>query len=219
LRGRASPPPRPFPLAGAERRSLGWPSCPAQGGWFGGPGRAMSPAVAEAAVRRLVGDAAPGERVNLAFLGGEPLLNRELVRETTELAATLAGERGVPIGFSITTNGTQLTDDDAEFFERYGFAVTISLDGVGAVHDLLGPTKCVGGTYARVIARARPLLERQRHMQVSARVTVTPHNLDLRAALDTFAALGFHGVGFSPMLHAPSGRDATLDGRDFGLLL
>jgi uncharacterized protein len=42
-------------------------------------------------------------------------------------------------------------------------------------------------------------------MQVSARVTVTPHNLDLRATLDDFIALGFHSVGFSPLLNAPSG--------------
>jgi uncharacterized protein len=212
------PPMRALSLAVVERCNLGCTYCYAQGGSFGGPGRAMAPAVAESAVRRLIGDAAPGERVNLAFLGGEPLLNRELVRETTELAVKLAAARGVPIGFSITTNGTRLTDDDAEFFERHGFAVTISLDGVGAVHDRLRPTKGGGGTYARVIASAAPLLARQRRMQVSARVTVTPHNLDLRDALDTFASLGFYGVGFSPMLHAPSGRDA-LGGADFGPLL
>jgi len=212
------PPMRALSLAVVERCNLGCTYCYAQGGSFGGPGRAMSPAVAETAVRRLVDDAAPGERVNLAFLGGEPLLNRGLVRGTTGLAARLAAERGVLIGFSITTNGTRLRDDDAEFFERYGFAVTISLDGVGAVHDRLRPTKGGGGSYARVIANAGPLLARQRRMQVSARVTVTPRNLDLREGLDTFAALGFHSVGFSPMLHAPSGRDA-LDGTDFAPLL
>jgi uncharacterized protein len=43
--------------------------------------------------------------------------------------------------------------------------------------------------------------------QVSARVTVTPRNLALREALDAFVALGFHSVGFSPMLAAPDGRD------------
>src|SRR5262249_60400583 len=127
LRGRASPPPRPFPLAGAERRSLGWPSCPAQGGSSGGPGRAMPPAVAEAAVRRLVGDAAPGERVNLAFLGGEPLLNRELVRQTTELAADPPPPRGGPIGFSFPPNGTRLTAADAESFDAHGVPVALSL--------------------------------------------------------------------------------------------
>jgi len=52
----------------------------------------------------------------------------------------------------------------------------------------------------------RPLLARQRRMQVSARVTVTPDNLDLRRTLDDFIAAGFHSVGFSPVLSAPGGR-------------
>jgi uncharacterized protein len=43
-------------------------------------------------------------------------------------------------------------------------------------------------------------------MQVSARVTVTPANLQLRRTLDQFVAAGFHSVGFSPMLSAPSGK-------------
>jgi uncharacterized protein len=150
---------------------------------------------------------ARGERVNLAFLGGEPLVNRSLIRRATELAAGIAGERKTPIGFSITTNGTLLTPEDGDFFERYGFAVTVSLDGVGAVHDRLRPAKGGRGSYDRVIANVRPLLAQQRRMQVSARVTVTPANLGLRATLDHFIALGFQSVGFSPMLSAPTGRD------------
>ena len=60
------------------------------------------------------------------------------------------------------------------------------------------------GSYARLIANVRPLLAMQRTMQVSARVTVTPDNLRLQETLDQLLALGFHSVGFSPMLHAPS---------------
>jgi len=41
---------------------------------------------------------------------------------------------------------------------------------------------------------------------VSARVTVTPDNLDLRRTLDDCLSLGFHSVGFSPMLSAPGRR-------------
>ena len=43
-------------------------------------------------------------------------------------------------------------------------------------------------------------------MQVSARVTVTPSNLALRDTLDELVRLGFHSVGFSPMLSSPTGR-------------
>src|ERR1700712_4140037 len=107
-------------FACAERCNLGCTYCYAEGGSFGGAARDMPWEVAEASVRRLFADAQEGERVNLAFLGGEPLTNRPLIRQATELAARLANETRVAIGFSITTNGTLLNADDGEFFERYG---------------------------------------------------------------------------------------------------
>jgi uncharacterized protein len=214
----ADPPLRALSLAVAERCNLGCTYCYAEGGSFGGAARNMPWEVAEASVRRLFAQVGRGERVTLAFLGGEPLTNRSVIRRATELAVAIAGEGGIPIGFSITTNGTLLTPDDAEFFERYGFAVTVSLDGIGAVHDRLRPTKGGRGTYDKVIANVQPLLARQRRMQVSARVTVTPANLGLRATLDHFIALGFHTVGFSPMLSAPT-RRGEMQAPDLDVLL
>ncbi len=108
------------------------------------------------------------EKVNLAFLGGEPLLNQSLVRECTELGQSLSEETGIRISFSITTNGTLLTFEDREFFERHGFAVTISLDDIGETHDRLRPFRGGQASYAKIIANVRPLLEMQQRMQVSA---------------------------------------------------
>ena len=198
------PPVRALSLAIAQRCNLGCSYCYAQGGSFGGEERAMPADVAFTALEHLVSGATPGERVHLTFLGGEPLTNRPLIRACTERAAALARSRDVEIGFAITTNGTLLTPDDGEFFERFGFAVTISLDGTGEVHDRLRPFKDGRGSYARIVERVRPLLARQRRMQVSARVTVTPLNPGLRDTLDGLLALGFHSVGFSPMLAAPA---------------
>lgn len=200
------PPVRALSLAVAERCNLGCTYCYAEGGSFGGKPRNMEWAVAEASVNRLFAEVAAGERVNLAFLGGEPLANRGLIRRATELAARTAREKNVAIGFSITTNGTLLNEQDGEFFERYAFAVTISLDGVGSTHDRLRPMKGGRGSYERIVENVTPLLARQRRMQVSARVTVTPDNLGLRETLDHLVALGFCSIGFSPMLSAPSGR-------------
>jgi uncharacterized protein len=159
------------------------------------------------AVGLLFRSALPDDRVNLAFLGGEPLLNRSLIRECTELGERLSEVTGARISFSITTNGTLLTVEDAEFFERFGFAVTISLDGIGETHDGLRPFRGGQGSYAKIVTNVRPLLEMQQRMQVSARVTVTPKNLRFKETLDALLGLGFHSVGFSPMLHSPSGRE------------
>lgn len=201
----SSPPLRALSLAVAQKCNLGCTYCYAQQGDFGGPAKNMPLDVALRAVELLFRDAAPGDRMNLAFLGGEPLVNRPVVRAATERAAELARERGARVTFSITTNGTLVTEDDGAFFEEHGFAVTLSIDGIGAAHDALRPFKGGGGTFDRVIRNATPLLRMQRASQVSARVTVTPRNLDLRRTLDKLVALGFHSVGFSPMLASPTG--------------
>src|SRR5262245_47616588 len=107
-----NPPLRALSLAVAQRCNLGCTYCYAEGGSFGGSKQSMAWDVAEASVRRLFADAVPGERVTLAFLGGEPLVNRPLIRRATELAAGIAVQRSIPISFSITTNGTLLTAAD-----------------------------------------------------------------------------------------------------------
>jgi len=212
------PPVRSLSLALAQKCNLACTYCYAQEGGFGGPERAMPWAVAEAAVRRLLSDATPGECTHLSFLGGEPLTNRGVLKDATVLAAELAAERSVPIDFSLTTNGTLLAAEDLEFFEQFRFAVTVSIDGVGAVHDQLRPAKGGAGTYERVVARVQPLLKRPRRTQFSARVSVTPRNLRLRETLDTLIGLGFDSVGFSPVLSSPTGRD-EMERSDLAVML
>lgn len=208
----AEPPVRALSLAVAQKCNLGCTYCYADGGSFGGPPTSMSEEVALASVDLLLSQAAPGERVNLAFLGGEPLLNRGVLRAATVHASRLGADRGVDVTFSITTNGTQLTPDDGDFFEAHGFAITVSVDGIGAVHDRLRPLLGGQGSFDRLVQRVTPLLAGQRRMQVSARVTVTPHNLRLTETLQQLVGLGFHSVGFSPLLRSPTGRDEL--GRD-----
>jgi uncharacterized protein len=198
---------RSLSLAVAQKCNLACTYCYAQEGSFGVEPKNMEREAALASLALLFRDAAPGESVNLAFLGGEPLVNRSLIRECTKRAVEIGENRSIRINFSITTNGTLIQPSDGEFFEQHGFAVTVSLDGVGEAHDKQRPLRGGQGSYARILRNVRPLLAMQRRMQVSARVTVTPGNLRLRETLDELLSLGFHSVGFSPMLHAPSGNE------------
>jgi uncharacterized protein len=193
-------------LAVAQKCNLGCTYCYAQQGTFGGPAKSMSAETARRSIDLLLMGKSPQSRVTLAFLGGEPLANRPVIRDATRYAAARAAQEGVSIQFSITTNGTLLTEDDAEFFEEHGFAVTVSLDGLREEHDRLRVFRDGSGSYDRIIERVRPLLLSQRRMQVSARVTVTAKNIDLVRALDEFIAMGFHSVGFSPLLRSSDGR-------------
>lgn len=214
----APPPIHALSLAVAQKCNLGCTYCYAEQGGFGGAPKNMPQETALQAVEQLIFHAAPGAKLNLSFLGGEPLVNRPVLQVATRHAADLARRNGTPITFSITTNGTLLSEADADFFEEHGFAVTISLDGIGAAHDSQRPFRDGRGSFDRIMRRIEPLLARQRRMQVSARVTVTPRNLDLRTTLDAFIAAGFHSVGFSPMLASPSGQ-GEMQAEDLALML
>ncbi|WP_421696455.1 radical SAM protein [Aestuariivirga sp.] len=194
-------------LAVAQKCNLGCSYCYAQQGEFGGKPKDMPLETALAAIDMLTAGAPEGARINLAFLGGEPLANRAVLKAATQHARNSAERRGQTVTFSITTNGTLVEAADADFFEAHGFAVTISLDGTRDVHDALRPYRSGRGSFDAILRRLTPLLSAQRRMQVSARVTVTPRNLGLRETLDTFLDLGFHSVGFSPMLASPTGKE------------
>jgi uncharacterized protein len=201
-----SPPLYAISLAIAQKCNLGCTYCYASQGEFGGEPKNMTRQNARDSVEYLLRSAEPGSRVNLAFLGGEPLANRAVLRAATEHAAKLAAARDVRPTFSITTNGTLLTEEDAEFFERHGFAVTVSLDGLRENHDRQRPFKNGAGSFDRIMDRVRPLLAAQRRMQVSVRATVTPGNMRLRESLDFLLGMDFHSVGFSPVLNSPTGK-------------
>lgn len=203
----AAPAVHALSLAIAQTCNLGCSYCYAQQGEFGGRAKSMPLETALAAVDMLSANAPQGAKLNLAFLGGEPLVNRDALRRATAHALRRAGERGQTMSFSITTNGTLVEPDDAAFFEAHGFSVTVSLDGTREAHDALRPYRNGRGSFDAILARLAPLLAMQKRMQVAARVTVTPRNLALPETLDMLLSLGFHSVGFSPMLASPNGRD------------
>ena len=108
----------------------------------------------------------------------------------------------------------------------FGFAVTISLDGVGDVHDRQRPFKNGAGSYEQLVERIRPALKQQRRMQISARVTVTPENIDLAPTLEAFVGMGFHiflihtafgRVSEAAALGKPEGKRQKLERRSIAL--
>jgi len=86
------PPLRALSLAVAQRCNLGCTYCYAQQGSFGDVPKSMPLATALKAVDLLFAEANPGDRVNLAFLGGEPLINRRVIHAATEHAQRKAHE-------------------------------------------------------------------------------------------------------------------------------
>lgn len=73
------------------------------------------------------------ERVNIAFYGGEPILEFELLKKC--ILYTLDAAEGKEVGFNLTTNGTLFTKEIIEFFMEHDVKVMISLDGPKELHN------------------------------------------------------------------------------------
>lgn len=73
------------------------------------------------------------DELTVAFYGGEPLLNFELIKRCVIYVEEKTYGRKVV--FSTTTNGTLLNEKNVSFLEKHNFNVMISLDGSQREHD------------------------------------------------------------------------------------
>ena len=102
----------------------------------------MSLETAKAAARMLMENArVSGAAPEINFFGGEPMLEYDTV--IRPLVEWLHDELKERFRFSITTNGTLLTDERMGFMRRHGFGLLLSMDGNKPVQDYNRP--CAGG--------------------------------------------------------------------------
>jgi len=212
-----SPPPlRSLSLNVAQSYNMACSYCYADEGRFGGSSRMMSQAVAFQAIDRLLVESNADEAVVVGFMGGEPLVNRKLVHAATRYAAQRAVNREVR--YSLTTNGTLVTEGDAKLFHEFPFTVQVSIDGDREANDRARPLRGGGSSYDRIIDALELFRIHGRPRQLSARVTVTPQTRDLPAILHHLLDLGFDDVGFAPVLVSPN-PDAAFSLADFDSFL
>lgn len=75
------------------------------------------------------------DKVTFHFYGGEPLLLFDKVKEITEKAYNTFKNLRATALFFITTNGTLINDEIANFFNLYKYKVLISFDGEDYTHN------------------------------------------------------------------------------------
>ncbi len=160
--------------------------------------------------------------VNLIFFGGEALLNFKLMQQIVAYAEEKGQVAGKKVDFSLTTNGTLLTDEIIDFFQAHRFGITISIDGPQDLHDkrriFLNTKGKARGSYAQLLPRVQRLLERYTARPVVARVTLTKGTVEIARVYEHLAALGFFEVGFAPVT-AKNGDEYGLEPADLRSVL
>jgi uncharacterized protein len=179
----------------------------------------MTEETARQAVDLLMSQSPPKARLQVTFFGGETLINWKVVRPTVEHARRVAQAQGKFVDFSLTTNGTLLTDEICDWLARNHIGVTVSIDGPKSSTDAMRVYADGRGIYDVIAPRIKKLLSVHRSRPIGARVTVTSATLDLRPIYRHLVEeLGFYEVGFAPVTTAP-GRDYAIGEAGFDRLL
>ena len=93
----------------------------------------MNLITAKAAINFLKSHSSEKRKVYIAFYGGEPLLEFELIQQCVCYAENIMPDK--EIEYSITTNGTLLNEEIIEYLVEHDFKITVSIDGPKEVHD------------------------------------------------------------------------------------
>ena len=114
------------------------------------------------------------DHVSISFFGGGPLINIELIKILVEYANQIALQNDKHISYAVTTNGTLISEDIANFFKANNFYVSFSVDGTQVKHDLHRISKSGVGSYDNSVKNIHLLGKNH----ISLRATSTPENDD-----------------------------------------
>lgn len=96
--------------------------------------------------------------VNITLIGGEPLLEFDLIKQIVPYALDAAKKRGLTVTWAVTTNGTLVNEEILKFFAQHKINMLLSMDGGPETHNRYRRTKNGEGTWHQ-IAGAIPLMK------------------------------------------------------------
>ncbi len=109
--------------------------------------RRMSWNVAKTAVDFLITESGRTENVHILFFGGEPLLELDLIKRVIEYANGEAPHREKKFSYSMTTNGTLLTEETCRYLRDSSVKYLVSVDGTAETHDRHRKTRGGGPSF------------------------------------------------------------------------
>lgn len=152
----------------------------------------------------------PEEYLSFEFQGGEPLSNFEIIKHIVYYAEEKK-EKHI-INYNVVTNLTLLSDEMLDFFVKYGFSVSTSLDGSKKVHDNNRFFIDGTGTHSKVVESVERI--RTAGLQVGAIETTTSMSLNYpEEIVREYVNMGFDSIFIRPL--TPLGK-ATVNWKDVG---
>lgn len=148
----------------------------------------------------------PGEKKNVSFSGGEPLLKiRELIGICRDLKDRTAGSGKISI--SLTSNGTLLNKKNYRFIKNNNISLKLSIDGDRKSHDLNRFFKAGDRRISSHVRIRRNIRETFRgksaRQKIGASLVFTPVTAPkLLKNIEHLNRSGFTSIDFYPELYA-----------------
>ena len=133
--------------------------CYAGGGSYGQPTKMQKTDNALLAIDQLIEKSGRRSDLQITLFGGEPLLNVPLIHRIVQYAEEQGALHRKRFSYSITTNGTLVTEEIARFFRKHRFSVLVSFDGVEWYHDKHRPTTKGAPSFQAVQRGIKTLVE------------------------------------------------------------
>lgn len=113
------------------------------------------------------------------FIGGEPLLEFELITRIIEYTKNQCKEKGIMPRFTTTTNATLLTEDMIRLFIKEKVQLKVSIDGNKSSHDFHRKTYKSEGSYDTIHSKLHLLkmFEKETSMPVTVAMISTPDTI------------------------------------------
>lgn len=138
----------------------------------------------------------PEPSLGFEFQGGEPLLNFDIIEHIVEYAEEHKGYHD--IAYTVVTNLTLLTEKMLEFFVKYNFGISTSVDGDELVHNNNRVFANGKGTFSTVMKSVDTV--RKAGLHVGAIQTTTRYSLKYpKEIVRTYAGLGFDSIFIRPL--------------------
>jgi uncharacterized protein len=118
--------------------------------------------------RKAVDLAAKGSKssIGIVFFGGEPLLHKDLIKETIEYCRWKEREEDCMFYFKITTNGLLLDNEFMELSLKEDIFIALSHDGIREAHDKNRLDTEMKGTFNRLSGKIDMLLSQRPYAPV-----------------------------------------------------
>jgi len=129
--------------------------------------------------------------------GGEPTLRWEELTLAAEYFRKQSAKSGLKSIIALNTNGV-LSDKKLEWIKENIDNITISLDGIGAIHDMQRPMKNGDASFPKVWRTLNFLNDKKKKFNV--RVTITQNNVKhMKDMVETLSEFDLNGIEFEPL--------------------